>query len=119
MRGMPTLRQPQDLDRVFREGRWQRLQPVAVGVLHRDDEEQSRFAFVAGRRVGKAVRRNRARRRMREAVRSMMGDICAGADIVLAARPETVETDFRQLRQAIRRALEAEGLLTAQAAEGV
>ncbi|MFW6155956.1 MAG: ribonuclease P protein component, partial [Armatimonadota bacterium] len=64
---MPTLRRQQDLDRVFEAGHWRRLRPVAVGTYHRDDSEPSRFAVVAGKRIGAAVRRNRARRRMRKA----------------------------------------------------
>ncbi len=117
MRGMPTLRRPRELDRVFGEGHWRRLRPVAVGTYHRGDGEQSKFAFVAGRRVGKAVRRNRARRRMREALRTMLADVGPGADIVLAARDDTAEVDFRVLQDAIRNALTGEGLLRASGPE--
>ena len=111
MKGMPTIRRARDLDRVFSEGHWRRLRPVAVGILHRGDAEQTRYAFVAGRRVGTAVRRNRARRRMREVIRTMMPEIAPGADIVLAARQETGEVDFRLLQSAIRQALAGQGLL--------
>jgi len=111
MKGIPTLRRQSDLDRVFSEGRWRRMRPVAVGTYHRGDDEPSRFAMVAGRRIGKAVRRNRARRRIREALRGMLSEIAGGADVVLAARQETAEIDFRILQQAIRSALKAESLL--------
>ncbi|MBD3292001.1 MAG: ribonuclease P protein component [Armatimonadia bacterium] len=111
MKGIPTLRRQRDLDRVFSEGHWRRMRPVAVGTYHRPDDEPSRFAMVAGRRIGTAVRRNRARRRMREALRGMLANIEGGADVVLAARRETAEVDFRVLQQAIRNAMTAEGLL--------
>jgi len=111
MKGMPTLRRQRDLDTVFQEGNWRRLPQVAVGVLHRGDGEPSRFAFVAGRRIGTAVRRNRSRRRMREALRGLLAQVLPGADIVLAARQETPEVEFTALQQAIRRALDHEGLL--------
>ena len=119
MKGMPTIRRARDLDRVFSEGHWRRLRPVAVGILHRGDAEQTRYAFVAGRRVGTAVRRNRARRRMREVIRLMMPEIAAGADVVLAARQETGEIDFRLLQSAIRQALAGEGLLVEPAPAAV
>jgi ribonuclease P protein component len=67
--------------------------------------------MVAGRRIGTAVRRNRARRRMREALRGILPEIGNGADVVLAARNETAEIDFSTLQSAIRGALTAEGLL--------
>ncbi|MGI5819990.1 MAG: ribonuclease P protein component [Armatimonadota bacterium] len=110
---MPTLRRQQDLDRVFQEGRWRRMRAVAVGTYSRDDDGPSRFAVVAGRRIGTAVRRNRARRRIREALRLMVPEIRGGADVVLAARQDTPDVDFRVLQQAIRRVLVCEGLLDA------
>ncbi|MFW6438075.1 MAG: ribonuclease P protein component [Armatimonadota bacterium] len=113
---MPTLRRQRDLDRVFQSGQWRRLRPVAVGTYHREDGEPTRFAFIAGRRIGNAVRRNRARRRMREALRLMLPEVRAGADVVLAARHDTPEIDFRTLQKAIRSALDAEGLLQTECA---
>lgn len=94
------------------------MRPVAVGTYHRDDDDPSRFAVVAGGRIGKAVRRNRARRRMREALRGMFAEIGGGADVILAARRETAEIDFRVLQQAIRNALRAEGLIDEETAGG-
>jgi ribonuclease P protein component len=45
-----------------------------------------RFGFITGRRVGNAVRRNRVRRLMREAVRKNLAHIVVGWDCVLIAR---------------------------------
>ncbi len=111
MRGVVSLRRQRDIDRVFDEGRWRRLQTVAVGVYHRDDMEPTRAAFVAGRRTGSAVRRNRARRRLREAFRLEIENLAPGADVVLVARKLTGSADFQQLRADIREALQREGLL--------
>lgn len=44
-------------------------------------------AFVAGRRVGGAVERNRARRILRAAWRQVARDLSNGMDVVLVARP--------------------------------
>lgn len=113
MKNLSTLRRQQDLDRVFEAGRWRRLHAVAIGVYHRDDDERSRLAFVAGQRIGTAVRRNRSRRRMREAVRTLSDEIMPGADIVLAARNAAADVAFDRLQEQIREVLEAEGLLGA------
>jgi len=43
-------------------------------------------AFVAGRRVGGAVPRNRARRILRAAWRELASDVADGYDVVLVAR---------------------------------
>ncbi len=117
MKAIPSLRRQQDLDTVFEEGHWRRLRGAVVGVYLRDDDRPTRLAVVAGRRIGTAVRRNRARRRMREAIRGFADEIRPGADIVLLAREATVEVDFRLLQTDIRQALEAEGLLDVVKAE--
>jgi len=61
-------------------------------------------AFVAGRRVGGAVERNRARRVLREAWRSLAPTVQQGADVVfvakrgiLRARPTDLEGEMREL----------------------
>jgi len=115
MRRIETLRRQGDIDRVFQEGRWRRLGPVAVGAWRRGDCGPTRVAFVAGRRVGKAVRRNRARRRVREAYRLLGERVRPGADVVLVAREQTPDMSFDRLQAAIREALAAEGLLDSAA----
>ncbi len=112
MAGMETLRRQRDIDRVFHDGRWRRMPAVAVGVHMRGDAEATRVAFVAGRRVGSAVRRNRARRRLREAWRLMADRVRPGADVVLVARDRTADEDFRRLQAQIHEALAAEVLVS-------
>ena len=46
----------------------------------------SRFGIAAGRSLGKAVKRNRAKRILRSALQSVVKEISPGWDIVLLAR---------------------------------
>ncbi len=48
----------------------------------------TRAAFVCGRRIGSAVARNRARRLLREAWRSLAPGLQGGFDIVFVARTD-------------------------------
>jgi ribonuclease P protein component len=57
--------------------------------------ETTRFAFTVSKRVGNAVVRNRVRRRLRAAAWSY--PVAAGFDIVIVARPETAQSDYRSL----------------------
>ena len=56
------------------------------------------LGFTASRRVGNAVTRNRARRRLRAAAATVMSDHAArGFDYVLIARPETPRREYEAL----------------------
>ena len=60
------------------------------------------MAFAAGRSVGKAVARNRAKRLMREAARHLYPQIRAGWDILLIARARIAEAKETQVEEALR-----------------
>jgi ribonuclease P protein component len=96
------LRSGDDFRRIRREGRTS-VHPLLVLSVLPNNFEYSRFGFAVGRRIGKAVRRNRIKRRMRESVRVRIGQggIAAGWDIVLIARYPIQDASFRQVDGAI------------------
>ena len=66
----------------------------------------ARFGFTATKTIGGAVVRNRARRRLKEAVRLTGADHAAeGYDYVLIARGGTVQRPFIELIKDLERAL--------------
>ena len=111
MSGYETLRRQSDFDRVFGEGKWRSASAFVLGVLERGDEAPSRVGFVTGRRIGSPVRRNRARRRLREAVRRVAEGLKPGADIVVLARSRAREIEFTALAESMSKALTEVGRL--------
>lgn len=69
------------------------LRVLANGLPH------NRYAFAAGRRLGKAVVRNRLKRRLREGIRSL--GLAQGWDMVIIARAGAAGASFADLRRSL------------------
>lgn len=70
------------------------------------EEPSIRVGFTASRKVGNAVKRNRARRRLKALAAEMLGSGAnPGLDLVLIARPATVDRPFDELRRDLQQSL--------------
>lgn len=97
---------PLKLNHVFR--RLYAKGDCAVGgflVLYcrRNGTGRSRLGITSGTKLGHAVVRNRARRRLREAYRLNEHRLKPGYDIVLVARHAAVDGDFAELQRSFLR----------------
>jgi ribonuclease P protein component len=88
-----------------------RSHPLFTVRFLRTDLETTRFGLSTGRRLGGAVVRNRARRRLREALRVMAPSFQPGWDVLIIARPAIVEVDQQTLVGALNRTLVRAGVI--------
>ena len=104
MERQSRLRRNEDFQRARREGRsW--ASPWVVLVAVPNGLDHSRYGFAVGKRLGKAVVRNRVKRRLREVVRAQRPGIEPGWDLVFIARDPVREVAFDQLQRAVRQLL--------------
>ncbi|MDX1540820.1 MAG: ribonuclease P protein component [Geminicoccaceae bacterium] len=107
---MVRLRRRQEFLAATRHGR-RIVMPAfvlqAVTRPERDDGEAIGLGFTVSRKVGKAVARNRARRRLREAARAVFpGPAQSGTNYVIVARATVLTWPFDRLLHDLRKALE-------------
>jgi ribonuclease P protein component len=77
-----------------------------VEARRRSDDGPIGLGLTASKKVGGAVQRNRARRRLREAARQLLPELgLAGVDYVLVARQQTPEVAWAALLDDVRNAL--------------
>jgi len=90
------LRRRSDFLRVKDAGKkW--VSPTVILQVGTGETPGIRYGITATKKTGNAVIRNRIKRRLREAVRTVTKNIDASADIVLIGREATATCDFAAL----------------------
>jgi ribonuclease P protein component len=79
-----------------------------------NDSEQIRVGVAAGRSLGNAVNRNRAKRLLRAAIHPLLPDITPGVDLALIARKPILNVKSPQVQEALTKGLQKAKLLKKQ-----
>jgi len=99
-----------DIQRVKREGQ-SFSHPLMVMLAAMNDLSKTRVAVVAGKSVGKAVVRNRAKRRLRALISGLLPKIKTGYDLILIARKPIVDAEYPALQAALQGLLQKAELM--------
>ena len=95
---MNTIKSSAEITHLFQEGRRIGTPDLTLIVLRNEQHgRDGRAAFIAGKKLGNAVWRNRAKRRLREVHRLNSGQVRQGYDIILVARSRTVKAPWNEL----------------------
>ena len=105
-----TLRKQRDFSRIYNKGKSKGSRFVVV-LCKKNGLDHTRTAFVASKKVGNSVMRNRARRLMRESYRALAKDIAGGYDIIFVARAGISEHKESEVESSMRHALKGCGLI--------
>lgn len=104
------LTRPEDYRTVYRAGSLKFGKYVAVHVLE-EGEAPTIVGISVSKKVGKAVTRNKVKRRLREVVRQLYQDILPGYQIVIGAKAKSQNASFLELRDDFCRVMKGLGLL--------
>jgi ribonuclease P protein component len=110
---MITLKASADFQRIAKQGRkWSGTAFIMQVLKSEDTNAPFRVGFTVSRRVGNAVQRNRAKRRLREMVRAQLKSKApSGFEIVLIAKTAAISTDFTRMCAEFEKGLVTTGAL--------
>jgi ribonuclease P protein component len=103
-RGASAVQLPRSLSKraeflAVRNGEKRRGRLFLLEVLSRGDAGEPRFGLTVTKKAGNAVKRNRIRRRLREAVRvSAAADMAPGHDYVIVGRQDLLAVRFDEIK---------------------
>lgn len=106
-----VLRRKKDFSNIYKKGKSKGDRYVVV-FSKKNGLEYNRISFLASKKVGNSVERNRARRLMKESMRLSGVNLKKGYDIVIIAR-NTITKDSakeKDVRRSLNRALKKTGV---------
>jgi len=115
------LTRSEDFKRVRRDGK-SYAHPLVVLIVQNNDQPRVRVGVAAGKAVGTAVYRNRTKRLLREAMRTLIPNIAlrlrstqdnaSGLDLILIARPALASATLADVQRALLNLLQRAKVLT-------
>ena len=110
MKAEITVKENYEFRRIYRKGK-SVVTPYLVLYCQKNRQGKTRLGVTVSTKLGKAVIRNRARRRLREVWRLHLPQMQSGWDIVLVARGRCVDASYQKIEKAYQFALNELGLL--------
>ncbi len=100
------------LEEVKKEGSLYQADSFGILVRKGAEDRPSRFAFIVSTKISKtAVDRNKAKRRLREAVRQNIEKVVNGYDVIFLAKKKTLERRSEEITSEVEKVFRESGLI--------
>ena len=109
MKSADIIRNQQDFDKLKKYGKSVGSRFVVL-IYRKNNLDYTRRAFLASKKVGNAVTRNRARRLMKEAFRQLESIVPTGYDLLFIARSTIIDSKCADVKKSIEAAISRSGI---------
>ena len=110
MKRPEVLRKQEDFTRLYKNGKSSGSKYLVL-LTRKNGLSTNRKAFLASKKVGNSVCRNRARRLMKEAFRKTEAELPVGYDFLLIARHDILNCKCQQVEESLRAVCKKNGLI--------
>ena len=105
-----TLKENKDFRRLYYRGKSEASSCIVTYVM-KNNFGETRVGITSGKKIGNAVKRNRARRIIRAAFSSYEGSLKGSYDIVFVARTRTTQVKMQEVEQQMGEQLKRLGVI--------
>jgi len=112
MKKMRTLKKNYEFEIVLKKGKFYIGNQISIYII-KNREENNRFGIAISKKIGKAVKRNYIKRKIRENYRLIEKDLKKGQDIVFLwnKKVPVEEANFNIIKKDMKKLFEKAGLL--------
>ena len=110
MRKKEVLRGKKDFGRLYKRGKSVADRYVVV-IFLKNELPYTRTAVLASKKVGNSVTRNRAKRLIKESLRTINGEMTPGYDLILIARNSINGRKCKDVEESLKRCLKKANLI--------
>ena len=111
MPAIRRLRKEKDFERIFKKGKGFKEDFLALKTVG-SSLKVSRFGFIVSQKVSKkATVRNKIRRRLSELIRTWLGKIIPGREVLFIVLPGFEKKDFRETEELLDKLLKKANLI--------
>ena len=100
MKNTVSIKENRDFSRLYRSGSFYSSDCLIL-YLKNNKSGIKRLGVTVSKKVGKAVIRNRVRRRIKESYRELEEKIVSSSDFVIVARVKAAECDYKKIKSAL------------------
>ncbi|MBE6911205.1 MAG: ribonuclease P protein component [Oscillospiraceae bacterium] len=100
MKNTVSIKRNNDFRLIYKRGK-SSVTPVLAMYVRKNKNTSNRLGITVSTKVGKAVVRNRVRRRIREAYRKNEGSFMQGFDIIFVSRVRAASVSFYEIEKSV------------------
>lgn len=117
MKFSETLTKNYEFRRLYSKGKTA-VTPMVAVYCRKTGRNKNRIGFTVSNKLGKAVKRNKTRRRLREIYRLHEDELVHGCDVVIVARMKAMTADYRALEKSLLGAFRRLEMLSGEITQG-
>lgn len=111
MRKAYRVKKETEFQKVFHQGKSTANRQFVIYVLNKPNQPHFRVGLSVGKKIGNAVTRNAVKRKIRQSLTELKGELKADKDFIVIARNPTADMSTAEIKKSLIHVLKLAGML--------